>query len=498
MNPYESYSSSVTSLSSNNYYRYYVSDWCKVRDCVAGERRIKERKETYLPRLSTGQKDAAYLAYLGRARFLGATSRTLQGFLGSIFRKDASITLPSSLEKLAKNIDRQGTTAQEFVQEATKEVLTTGRAGVLVDHEKSPQGQAYLVLYKAEEIVDWGTSIQKDERVLSLVDLVYTVDDVVNGQSTCVQERRCLTLMDGVYTQIVYEYYSDEKTKKSEWREKQIVIPTIKGKSLDYIPFVFLGPESTKPEVQKSPLLDIAEINIHHYKGSADWKHSLFLVACPSPYSINMKREKNAPEIELGPGKFNEFQGDDGCTVSFLEITGQGLELIRTDLQDMKDEMAAMGAAYLTPPKREAETAEALQLKTSAANSPLAKICSAIERGITQALKWWATWNGAPDSEVECRINKDFDKTRLSPDDLLKLSQALQSGAITAETYANLLHEAEMLPPEIDAKTFAAQLEAEKEAKKAIAVQISQGQQPNNAQTTAPNNGQPVQNGNMS
>lgn len=455
-------------------YAYHLSDWTKVRDCVAGERKIKEKGEVYLPRLSPKQKDRSYENYKLRARFISATERTKDGFVGSALRKPPTVTIPDAQAPLLEDIDLAGTTLEEMIEDNTEEVMSVGRAGLLVEKEATPNGRTYLLDYEAEEIVNWATTVIKGRRVLAFVELRYNVDTLSeDGLSVeCYEERKCLRLVDGIYQQTIKEYVPGENNKPGTWAESEPIVPLLNGKPLDYIPFVFLGPKNTKPEICKPPLLKIAELNLHHYTGSADWRQGLHLVALPTPYTINVQSDPGQ-EFEIGPGVCQDVKGTD-VELGFMEVQGNGLSLIRDDLKDLKEEMALLGAAYLTPPKREAETKEALELKSSAANSPLAKICKAIEKGFTQALRWLVRWEGGDESKVEVRLNKDFDKTRLSPDDIQKLSAALQSGAITPEVYAYLLEEAEILPPNMDAKGYAAELQAEKAAKQERAQEIMQ------------------------
>ena len=56
----------------------------------------------YLPRLDS-QSDNEYLGYKSRAGFFNATSRTAEGFLGRLFRRDPEVKLPDARQV----IDRQ-------------------------------------------------------------------------------------------------------------------------------------------------------------------------------------------------------------------------------------------------------------------------------------------------------------------------------------------------------------------------------------------------------
>lgn len=467
-----SYTQTLPIFSTNASYMYALSDWLKVRDCIAGERRIHDAGTRYLPMLSSVQKQASYLAYKDRARFFNATARTLAGWAGAIFRKAPEVNAPESVMILLKDIDLAGTSFEELIDETTEEVLSVGRVGVLVDKQSGANGRAYMRIFLAEEITNWATTVINGQQVLAMVELQYGVDTLsADGLTpTCVVEKRVLKLENGIYTQTV----SRTSDASGKFSEGETTTPTIKGAAMRFIPFVFLSAKGTKPEIKDAPLLAIATTNVHHYRRSADLCHGLHLSALPTPYSIN-DTSKGEP-IELGSGTFYNFTGLN-VTVGFLEWSGAGLASVRQDMQDMLGEMAALGAAYITPPKREAESAEALSLKNEAQNSPLAKIAGAVERGLSLALAWLCLWQGADDSAAAVRLNKDFDQTKLSASDINTLSQALQSGAITPEVYAHMLAAAEVLPPEMTAEKYAAQLEqvqAQKEEKRKAIMQPTQ------------------------
>ena len=79
-----------------------LDKWGIVRDCLAGEKQIKFRKEKYLPApdasANATEKVQRYNAYLTRANFYNVTGRTLNGLVGQVFTKEPSIELPPELE----------------------------------------------------------------------------------------------------------------------------------------------------------------------------------------------------------------------------------------------------------------------------------------------------------------------------------------------------------------------------------------------------------------
>ena len=72
--------------------------WQKCRDAFDGSEAVKARGETYLPKLG-GQSSDDYDAYSERALYYNATARTIQGWLGCVFRKDPQIAVPDSIQQ---------------------------------------------------------------------------------------------------------------------------------------------------------------------------------------------------------------------------------------------------------------------------------------------------------------------------------------------------------------------------------------------------------------
>ena len=79
-----------------------LATWLRARDVIAGEDAVKLGGIKYLPRLDS-QNDDEYLGYKSRAGFFNATSRTSDGFLGRLFRRDPEVKLPDARQV----IDRQ-------------------------------------------------------------------------------------------------------------------------------------------------------------------------------------------------------------------------------------------------------------------------------------------------------------------------------------------------------------------------------------------------------
>jgi len=443
-------------------YTYYKVDWVKIRDVLAGERKIHDKGTTYLPKLSTRQTETSYDAYKARARFYNASKRTLLGWTGAVFRRLPSVAVPPGLEDRLLDINLQATPVKDFARQSLVELLTTGRIGILAEHQADPNGRAYLLLFKAEEIINWAYTVIDGVKKLTMVLLCYTVSELAeDGFSyNTITEYRELRLVNGIYIQNIYHVGGENK----EWSLVSTVTPQVRGEPFTEIPFVFIGTESLSPDIQESPLLEIATINLHHYKRSADLCHGLHLSALPTPYTLNASTSEDDTPVELGSGVMQNFNGT-GVAVGFLEWGGSGINAVRQDMIDMKEEMASLGASAITPPLRMAETAQAIEAKHDEQSAPLVNVVDVLSQGLTEALSWLVYWEGGDETSTSLSLNKQFVNSKLSAADIKALSESLQIGAISEELFAFLLESAESLPPQVDYKLYAQELMAKKAAR---------------------------------
>ena len=85
------------------------------------------------------------------------------------------------------------------------------------------------------------------------------------------------------------------------------------------IPFIFCGALNNSPDVDKSPVYDIAEVNIAHYRNSADYEESCFIAGQATPVLTGLTQ--SIPEI------INNLDSEIGKSWKdeFLENFGYGL-----------------------------------------------------------------------------------------------------------------------------------------------------------------------------
>jgi len=423
-------------------YTYRHPDWLMIRDFVEGERRVKGKGTTYLPRLD-GQTDANYDAYLRRTKFFPAVDKTLNALLGLLFRQAPVNRLSPELQNADwhKNVDRRGTHLSVFQKQCAKEVLSLGRAGVLID--AMPDADIpHLVRYQAEHIADWATDRGQ---------LVY----VVIWENT--NQYRELYLEGGEYRQTVYS--RDEED--ADFLLSATTTPLRAGQPLDYIPFYPLGWRDNDIEVDKPPLLDLTWLNWHHYMMSAAYANGSWLTGVPQPYMTGY-----APEV--GPdGKpqklFTALSledmpcfSDTEARMRYLEHNGTGLGHLEKLLEDTKGEMSTIGVRMLAQERLPQETATSARIHRMSEISVLTGTSRNLSDAFTRILETVRDW--AQDTgDVETRLGTEFFPVHADADQLLKYAELYKAGAITKEELHDIMIAADVRSAE---KTIA-EVEAE-------------------------------------
>lgn len=416
--------------------------WMRCRDCSEGSDAVKEKGIVYLPPLDSHKRESIdqrlqgskYDEYKLRALFYNATGRTIQGLSGAIFQKAPSV-VPEAAEKDITDITLTGENIELFSLYVTKEYLTTGRTGILVDMSTtlSTTPRPYWVCYKAEEIVNWRFEKMGGDQELSLVVLREPIDDVDPDDEFKVKtyfQYRVLRLQNGIYTQQIYVPVASTGTQKIEYEGQAVITPTRKGKSLDFIPF------SLPWTVNAPPLIDLVDVNLAHYRASADLKHGLHFTALPTPWVSGLTDNSGKP-LSIGSGA--AWVLDVNGKAGMLEFTGHGLGAIRTDIQDMEHMLATLGARLLEAAPHYAETALSVSMRHSSDYATLRTIAQVVEQQLTFALKihnWWLGNDAlVTASKADIQLNKVFFDQSVSADELRALLLALQGSSISYKTF---------------------------------------------------------------
>ena len=459
----------------NSTYFRFSPLWQKCRDAVKGEESVKGKGKAYLPRPS-GMDDEDYKGYITRAQFFNATGRTLDGLSGMMNRKPPMVIVPKGLEKYLDNVDGKGHSLNQFVSFCTRENLITNWGGVLVDAPKIEQSvsqaeferknlQAYLIYYAAENIINWHFNTDGRQQYIDYVIFREIVEERTSNYSTETKEyhRVCEIDEDGYYRQTLF---NDKDEILS------VVYPQNRNGKYTQIPFYFLSSSG----VPDTPLLnDLINVNLSHYRKSADYENGLHWTGVPTPWvqgvEPEVKYDSNGNEISketLKLGGCTAVYLPSGASMHYLEFSGSGCGQLSTAMRADEDRMAILGARIISQERNGVEAAETAKIHRAGENSVLAEIAINLSIVFKKLLKIyldWTTGQDIPQEEIDVQINTDYDVATMNPSELTALVSLWQSGGIAKRDLFRNLKDGEIIASERDFDEMNAEIDEEQMSK---------------------------------
>lgn len=474
-------------------YKKWLSKWLRQRHTIEGEDRIKQDDvdTRYLPRLDGQPTDAleartnpdnvvtSYESYKNRASYMNAVGRTREGLVGAIMRKDPDLQWPKDA---VDELDIVGVSLESFdelIDDTLNETVGVGRYGQLVDMPRfEDKPDPFVAPYHAEAITDWELGAVKGRKWTVRVNLLESSGFMHKSEGRELEKYRVLRLgvpmpetdeeekmgqeeflalwglmladfAEGpVYFQEIWMEVEKTQGKNSDGKEFQrveIIVPrSVGGVLWREIPFTFFGAEHTRPKPTKPPLLDLAVLNLSHYRNSADLEHGLHFTALPQPWAAGFNFKGN---LFIGSG-VAWVSEDPNATAGYLEFSGEGLAAIERAMERKGKQMAAIGARVLEEqsPAGGAEAAETVKLRQSGEKSVLARIAITASEGLTRTLRFLRRFKGQTDDSVLVQLNTDFGVEGLPPEMLTALMQQVQGGLMSWDTYVFNVRRGELYP----------------------------------------------------
>lgn len=416
----------------NEEYTAAAERWQTTRDATDGQQAVKGATTRYLPQFIPEDKER-YKQYLKFAYYVNVTGRTKRGLVGAVYRKPAEIDLPADLEYLINNANGAGQGLVQISKKTVGECLEVGRQGLLVEYPEAEEGlsreqvialdlKAYIVSYEAEDIINWATTVINGQEMLSMVVLRETTEKPVD-QFTATDETtyRALTLElddNGVtysYHQTIYgdegaqESYIPTKADGSVWRE---------------IPFIFPGSEDNTPEIDMSPLFDLANINLAQYRNIADREAALRMFSQMSLHidtgemSAETWKDLNPKGVMFGASAAIVTNG--GGAVNILQASPTDIASVA--IKDKAEEMVSVGARLIDKSGIN-QTAEAARINAASEMSVLDNIVDNVANAYAKAIFYCGEYMGTNTEGSTFNINREFFDETMTAQDYMALIQ---------------------------------------------------------------------------
>lgn len=445
-------------------YQAQLAHWQLLNDvCSAGDEAIKKAGVKYLPKPNphdnSDENQSRYQQYVDRAVFYNATGRTLRGLVGTAFAKYPTLLLPSALDYLSDDADGAGVSLYQQSQKALSQTLKLGRHGLFVDYPKTggevsiAQKQAMylrarIVSVKAEQIINWRTERIGGVVKLSLVVIEESKETPKEFETTTEKQYRVLSLDDSGYRVRIFDkdgeptgedYYPSDGSGKA-WRE---------------IPFAFIGGENNDSEIDEPPMLDLAKLNLAHYRNSADYEDSVFFNGQAQPYISGLTEEwrDHLEENKVYAGSRTVMLLPEGGSYGYAQP--QPNTLVKEAMNGKETQMIALGARLIERGSG-AKTATQILSEDSAAHSVLSLCANNVSDAYRLALKWCALFENAT-GEVDYEISQEYSLGG----DMEAVIKGFMNGILSSQTVFEEFKRQGKIRPDADWETEQARLDAQ-------------------------------------
>lgn len=424
-----------------------------IRDCLDGEIIIKQRGTTYLP-MPVGDEDSdanakRYDAYKKRATFYNVTKRTLDGLCGQIFMRSPVIQVPDALDLVVKNADGGGVDLEHLAKRAADFVIGYGRAGLFVDYPATEGAvtvkqladgdvRPTVTLYAPEKVINWRTAFRGARLLLTLVVIEEDYIDSDDGFEPKIRTQwRVLRLTGDIYSVEIWRQVGNNQSAFSVY---DTYIPLdANGNPLSEIPFTFIGSKNNDSAIDDAPLYDIASLNIAHYRNSADYEESAFMVGQPTPVFSGLTEDwvKNVLKGKVMLGSRAAIALPTGGQATLLQASPNSMPF--EAMTHKEKQMIALGAR-LVEQNAVVRTASEATIDYTTESSILASAAKNVNTAFSLALRWCGKFIGVDEgAEIEFALNTDFDIAKMSPEARRQLIEEWQAGALAwEEVRANL------------------------------------------------------------
>ncbi len=446
-------------------YGRMLADWEVIDDCIAGERVIKERGAKYLPPPeiippglpATDPKVLRYGAYKLRAIFYNVAQRTLDGLVGEVFLRDPAVKVPPQLDAVIKDANGDGSSLAQTAKTALDSVMSKGRGGFFVDYpvtsgpvtvaqQNSGNIRPTIVFYKPTDIINWRKIKRGGKWILSLVVVREEYDaQLDDGFTTQTRLRwRALQLVNNIYVQTLYQPQETQTIQTFNIKDG-------KGNPLPEIPFTFVGSKNNGPDINPAPMLALCNLNLGHYRNSADYEESVFMLGQPTAVATGLTKQW-VDEVLHGEVRVGARGGIPLPVGADLKIVQVEPNTLAKEAMDSKEkQMQALGAKLVEIERSVQQTATEAEINSSAETSVLQSCAGNVEAAIKWALEWCGIFVGvinfADDatvrgSQITYEINSDFDIMRMTWQDRQQLLKEWQANAITTSEYRDNIRRA--------------------------------------------------------
>ena len=451
--------------------------WGRMQAVTNGTDFIRYYAPTYLPQEPREPKDA-YETRVQRSVLSPYTVRLIDNAAGLILRRPIIIDGDDFWKTWSENVDGLGSSLNEYARRALVSALCYGHSGILVDFPPDPGvttlfeerqlgRRPYFNHIDAYQIWGWRQESPIPNSPLNQIRL-HEFATIPEGKFGQTRVERMRVIYPEKYE--VYQRNGEVYGDTSPVGTQEIGLIETGELPFNQIPFVPIYTNRTGMLTSSPPLIDIANLNITHYQRQADLIHALHIAAMPILVMEGWDDADDSTAVGVNYGMIttpgNKVYYVNADAGAFKRPTRRNQRTRNADVHAWNFQ-ASWTKVRRRIRRRQTHRPSPSQLR------PLHH--RDWESSIQQAYYFAARYLGIEPPKIT--IERDFDFYKLLGQDVSVIGQLRAEGALSNETYLDILKSGEIIPDKVDLTAELAKIEQLQEEKKAEAEQQLKMQQ---------------------
>jgi hypothetical protein len=365
--------------------------WAEIDALCGGTKTMRAACEKYLPKFPREDQDS-YDYRVKTSTLFNGLGRTIENMAAKPFAEPVTFTDIDPAPALwLDNIDLCGNNLSVFAHNLLTAGLKYGLTHILVENppttdkegkllyvtkadEAAAGVRPYLVHITPQQILGWKSEKSASgAETLTMLRIMECVEEPDGdfGTKSIAQVR--------VLTPGAWATY--RKGDKDEW-------PLFDhgAMSLDFIPLVTFYTRRTGFMTATPPFKDLADLNVKHWQSSSDQDSILHTARVPILAISGISGED-----KIVIGAKSALMLPLGADAKYVEHTGAAIEAGRLSLQDLENQMRAMGAELLAE-TQVSTTATQNNIEDSEAKCQLSMMVEGLEDALDQAVDIMHKW----------------------------------------------------------------------------------------------------------
>jgi len=438
-------------------YQMMENRWWKMATLLGGTGAMREARENMAPKHEHETQINYDDRILSNVLF-NMTDLTLRTWVGRPFGSKITYTedFAPHLIPLMDDIDLNGNNIDVFARHWFREGVAKAFSHVLVEFPRVELGMVrtiaddekmnirpYLVHIQPEQLIFALADRVNGKEVLTHIRIQEDVVSLNGWEEIIVTQIRVLELdMVNIGTDNAPNFVQKVRVDIYQKNEKDVwVVTETWWMDIDFIPLVTFYSDRQGFMLGRSPLDDLADLNIRHWQSMSDQISILTVARFPMLACSGGDDEEG--HLVIGPKEWL-YTPDPQAKFYYVEHKGAAIEAGSKDLADLEKRMQSYGAEF-TKDRPDRESASARNLDTTEATSPLQDVTYRFNDAMNYALWMMSVWMNKRHSG-KAAVPTEF--TSPQAVELQTLYNTWQEGGLTTKDYLKELQRRGVLSEE--------------------------------------------------